>query len=305
MPEKEWIQSAIMDDSVVAELLLRLSHANPSPSPIPAKSKRAGSPLEWSVRRSRSKPVSVNAKKAAPRASPTTPLSWSGATSVSCGGGGGSGGAVDGGCEESSGSPHPLYKTPSSTRSKILLDSQVNGTSDATTSKRSRKKKFEGRPIASSLYFDFLPRLLSHLFIFPFYPVCDEQTLAELKMDEILLIKERKQLKKEVALLRASVENQRDTNQKLKRMKLDVLPQQANERGTTVSYDGSSGQYQQEVLPSYPAIPILLEKVGNKVAVSPSSLEKQQDFAALESKFVLPDLNIPFGEDSGSDILWG
>ncbi|XP_049367738.1 uncharacterized protein LOC125832591 [Solanum verrucosum] len=271
MPEKEWIQSAIMDDSVVAELLLRLSHANPSPSPIPAKSKRAGSPLEWSVRRSRSKPVSVNAKKAAPRASPTTPLSWSGATSVSCGGGGGSGGAVDGGCEESSGSPHPLYKTPSSTRSKILLDSQVNGTSDATTSKRSRKKK----------------------------------TLAELKMDEILLIKERKQLKKEVALLRASVENQRDTNQKLKRMKLDVLPQQANERGTTVSYDGSSGQYQQEVLPSYPAIPILLEKVANKVAVSPSSLEKQQDFAALESKFVLPDLNIPFGEDSGSDILWG
>ncbi|XP_049388641.1 uncharacterized protein LOC125852992, partial [Solanum stenotomum] len=123
MPEKEWIQSAIMDDSVVAELLLRLSHANPFPSPIPApfpaKSKRAGSPLEWSVRRSRSKPVSVNAKKAAPRASPTTPLSWSGATSVSCGGG--SGGAVDGGCEESSGSPHPLYKTPSSTRSKVWM----------------------------------------------------------------------------------------------------------------------------------------------------------------------------------------
>uniref|UniRef100_M1B4A7 Uncharacterized protein n=1 Tax=Solanum tuberosum TaxID=4113 RepID=M1B4A7_SOLTU len=292
MPEEEWIQSAIMDDSVVAELLLRLSQVNPSsspiPAPFPAKSKRAGSPLEWSVRRSRSKPVSVNAKKAAPRASPTTPLSWSGATSVSCGGGGGSGGAVDGGCEESSGSPHPLYKTPSSTRSKVWmfvllllllslsLDVRafrvrllVNGTSDATTSKRSRKKK----------------------------------TLAELKMDEILLIKERKQLKKEVALLRASVENQRDTNQKLKRMKLDVLPQQANERGTTVAYDGSSGQYQQEVLPSYPVIPILLEKVANKVAVLPSSLEKQQDVTALESKFVLPDLNIPFGEDSGSDTL--
>ncbi|XP_004235918.2 uncharacterized protein [Solanum lycopersicum] len=277
MPEEEWVQTAIMDDSVVAELLLRLSQANPSPSPIPApaplpaKLKRTGSPLEWSVRRSRSKQVSVNAKKAAPRASPTTPLSWSGGTSVSCGGGGGSGGAVDGGCEESSGSPHPLYKTPSSTRSKTLLDSQVNGTSDATTSKRSRKKK----------------------------------TLAELKMDEIMLIKERKQLKKQVALLRASVENQRETNQKLKRMKLDVLPQQANERGTTVAYDGISGQYQQEVQPSYPVIPILLEKAANKVAVSPSSLEKQQDVSDLDSNFVLPDLNIPFGEASGSDNLWG
>lgn len=277
MPEEEWVQTAIMDDSVVAELLLRLSQANPSPSPIPApaplpaKLKRTGSPLEWSVRRSRSKQVSVNAKKAAPRASPTTPLSWSGGTSVSCGGGGGSGGAVDGGCEESSGSPHPLYKTPSSTRSKTLLDSQVNGTSDATTSKRSRKKK----------------------------------TLAELKMDEIMLIKERKQLKKQVALLRASVENQRETNQRLKRMKLDVLPQQANERGTTVAYDGISGQYQQEVQPSYPVIPILLEKAANKVAVSPSSLEKQQDVSDLDSNFVLPDLNIPFGEASGSDNLWG
>lgn len=239
MTEEEWLKAAIMDDTVVAELLLRLNKVNPS-------KKTTGLPLEWTVRQRRSRPVSVNAKKQAPRASPTTPLSWSGATSVSCGGGG---------YEESS-EPPPL-KTPCNTRSK------VNGTSDATTNKRSRKKK----------------------------------TLAELKEEEILLIKERKQLKKELAFVHANLEKQRDTNQNLKRMKT----QQANERGTTDAYDGSSGLYQQEVLPSNPSIPIFLDKV----AVLPSSLEEQQDVAALESKFILPDLNLPFGEDSSTEILCG
>ncbi|XP_075112714.1 uncharacterized protein LOC107774086 isoform X2 [Nicotiana tabacum] len=148
----------------------------------------------------------------------------------------------------------------------------VNSTSDATTSKRSRKKK----------------------------------TLTELKEEEILLIKERKQLKKELALVRINLEKQRDTNQNLKRMKLDLHPQQANERGTPVACDGRSlGQYQQEVLPSNPIIPIFREKAANKVSILPSYLEEQQDVAALESKFVLPDLNIPFGEDSSTEILCG
>ncbi|KAK4350205.1 hypothetical protein RND71_029518 [Anisodus tanguticus] len=253
MTQEEWLKAAIMDDTMVAELLLRLNQVNRLSK---SKSKKTDLPLEWTVRQRRSRPVSVNAKKPAPRASPTTPLSWSGATSVSCGGDGGSGGGVDGGCEESSGPTTPS-KTPSSTRSK------VNGTSDAATaSKRSRKKK----------------------------------TLAELKDEEILLIKERKQLKKELAIVHANLEKQRDTNQNLKRMKLDLHPQQANERGTIVAYDGSSGQFLQKALPSHPAIPI---------AVMPSSLEEKQDVAALESRFVLPDLNIPFGEDSSTEILCG
>ncbi|XP_059303518.1 uncharacterized protein LOC132055616 isoform X2 [Lycium ferocissimum] len=248
MTEEEWLKAAIMDDTMVAELLLRL---NPS-----TKSKKKGLPsLEWTVRQRRSRPASVNAKKPVTRASPTTPLSWSGATSVS-GGGGGSRGGVDGGYEESS-EPPPLKSTSSNTRSK------VNSTSDvATTNKRSRKKK----------------------------------TLTELKEEEILLIKERKQLKKELAIVHASLEKQRDTNQNLKRMKLDLHPQQANERDTIVAYDGSSSQFQQVALPSNPAIPI---------AVLPSSLEEKQDVATLESKFVLPDLNIPFGEDSSAEILCG
>lgn len=85
----------------------------------------------------------------------------------------------------------------------------------------------------------------------------------------------------------------------------DLHPQEAHERGTTVAHDGGSGQDQQEDLPTYPTIPLLLEKVENNAVALPSSLEEQQDVAALESKFVLPDLNIPFGEDSSNEILCG
>ncbi|KAK4375472.1 hypothetical protein RND71_006149 [Anisodus tanguticus] len=88
----------------------------------------------------------------------------------------------------------------------------ANGTNEiTTTSKRSRRKK----------------------------------TLADLKEEEILLIKERKHLKSELALLRTNLENQRDTNQNLKKMKLDLQ-------------------------------------------------QKHKEVEAEESKFMLPDLNLPF-----------
>ncbi|KAJ8560027.1 hypothetical protein K7X08_004085 [Anisodus acutangulus] len=116
-----------------------------------------------------------------------------------------SGGAVDVGCEASS-RPPPPSKSPSNTRSK------ANGTNEITTiSKRSRRKK----------------------------------TLADLKEEEILLIKERKHVKSELALLRTNLENQRDTNQNLKKMKLDLQ-------------------------------------------------QKHKEVEAEESKFMLPDLNLPF-----------
>ncbi|KAL8502024.1 hypothetical protein ACS0TY_021234 [Phlomoides rotata] len=123
--EDEWVKIAMTDDTVVAELLVRLRSAAPPP-PL----KRPSLPLEWSVRQRRSKPVfaNTNAKKQpqSQRASPTTPLSWSGATSAS----GGSGGAGAGGSEESS-----RLHIQKVTRSKVNEDSEKN------PSKRSRKKK--------------------------------------------------------------------------------------------------------------------------------------------------------------------
>lgn len=93
------------DDSMVVEMLLRLHKAEPPPAPTSKK----GAPvlqLEWSVRQRRSKQV-PRKKGDATRASPTTPLSWSGATSVS-------GGGADG-FEESS----KLLKPIDNPRSKV------------------------------------------------------------------------------------------------------------------------------------------------------------------------------------------
>lgn len=84
---------AMSDDSLVAEALLRLRHSEPKTSVDASPLK-----LKWSVRQRRSK------KGDQTRASPTTPLSWSGATSLS-GGGGSGGGATT--VEESSAAVKP------------------------------------------------------------------------------------------------------------------------------------------------------------------------------------------------------
>nr|GMD32478.1 DNA topoisomerase 4 subunit A like [Ipomoea batatas] len=206
---------------MVVELLLGLNHSSAKPNP--------SFPLDWSVRQRRSKPVTARPKKAATRDSPTTPLSWSGATSVSCGGGAGSsgGGAVDGGPEESScpNPPPPSSKASGKPRSKywhvnlqVLIDSifffvlQLNETKEKRTTKRSRRKK----------------------------------TLAELKEDETVLLSERRLLKKELATLRANLDKQRATNENLKRMKLDLQSQPASKRDVSFTSDLISPAVQQK-----------------------------------------------------------
>lgn len=121
MGDEEWVKVATVDDTVVAELLVRLKQVEhltpPPPPPPPGPTSKPALSLEWSVRQRRSKAVVVQASKQAPRASPTTPLSWSGATSLSGGGGSGSGGSFDGGPEEESGRP----KRPDTSRSKVRI----------------------------------------------------------------------------------------------------------------------------------------------------------------------------------------
>ena len=109
MSDDEWVKEAMTDDTVVVDLLLRLFQAQPPlPKPVQAVLR-----LGWTVRQRRSKSAprhgdSTTKKKAEPaRASPTTPLSWSGGTSAS-------GGALDG-FEESS----RLSKPTVSSRSKV------------------------------------------------------------------------------------------------------------------------------------------------------------------------------------------
>ncbi|KAK7857274.1 hypothetical protein CFP56_018586 [Quercus suber] len=96
MSDDEWVKEAMTDDTVVVDFLLRLFQAQP---PLP-KHVQAVLRLGWTVCQCCSKSAprhsdSTTKKKAEPRrASPTTLLSWSGATSAS-------GGALDG-FEESS-----------------------------------------------------------------------------------------------------------------------------------------------------------------------------------------------------------
>ncbi|KAL2539370.1 hypothetical protein Adt_00348 [Abeliophyllum distichum] len=127
--DEEWVEEAMSDDNKVVELLLRLNQSYPQPTA--AALKPTALPLDWSVRQRRSKPMAVDSTmKSALRASPTTPLSWSGATSIS--GGGGSAGTVDGSPEESS--------RPSDPKLSKTARSEVNGNGEKST-KRSRKKK--------------------------------------------------------------------------------------------------------------------------------------------------------------------
>ncbi|CAK9142010.1 unnamed protein product [Ilex paraguariensis] len=251
--DEEWVRAAMTDDSMVVELLVRLNQ--PPPTPKPAL------PVDWSVRQPRSKTMTVKAMTSTTtRASPTTPLSWSGAESLSggAGGGSGSGGTVDGGFEESS---RPLHKRSHTTRSK------VTGTSETATTKRSRKKK----------------------------------TIAELKEEEILQLKEKRHLKREIANFHITLEKQRATNESLKIMKLDLQSQPAAESVLTVACEETiSHQFQQKTADCDPAPPILPPIVtGNVLDALPTGLSQvHKEVTDPVAKCALPDLNVPFEEDS-------
>jgi len=105
--DDDWVNLAVADDSLVVNLLLRLRRTPPLPPPPPSLH------LHWTVRQRRSRSARRHAaaashkKQDSTRASPTTPLSWSGATSAS-------GGNLDG-YEESS----RLTTLPQTSRSKV------------------------------------------------------------------------------------------------------------------------------------------------------------------------------------------
>lgn len=245
--EEEWVKAAMADDTMVVELLVRL-HCTP-PTTLP---------LGWTVRQRRSRPVSVNTKKLtqSQRASPSTPLSWSGAASLS----GGSAGAGGGGSEESS--RPQSQKLSSATRSKL------NGDIEKAASKRSRKKK----------------------------------TLAELKDEENSLLKERRELKRDISALRINLEKQRAQNEKLKRIKIESLPLPDTE--TSATKETASARLQQKTTAGHPNLPITPPIIsGNAVALQSSDCSTQQNAdTPFSPPFVLPDLNMPF-EDPCPDVI--
>ncbi|XP_050234914.1 uncharacterized protein LOC126683123 [Mercurialis annua] len=126
--EDDWVQLAFTDDTLVVQLLSALkqtvSSSSLSPPQQPYKAFSPALKIDWSVRQRRSKQISRKKSDAATRASPTTPLSWSGGTSSVSGGG----------FEESSCLP-ATNKTVDTARSKVAV------TNETQTTKRSRKKR--------------------------------------------------------------------------------------------------------------------------------------------------------------------
>nr|KJB68074.1 hypothetical protein B456_010G223900 [Gossypium raimondii] len=125
MSEEEWVKEALTDSMLAAKVLLSLYQAS-SPPPRSDSASSQALQVEWSVRQRRSK-QSLKKKSEPARASPTTPLSWSGGISVS------GGGSADG-SEESS---RPPLKPVDNARSKVAATSEIS------PPKRSRRKKLD------------------------------------------------------------------------------------------------------------------------------------------------------------------
>ncbi|KDP37010.1 hypothetical protein JCGZ_06066 [Jatropha curcas] len=252
MSEDDWVTVAMTDDTLVVQLLLKLHQAE-SPPPLPNKISAPALRLEWTVRQRRSKQL-PRKKADATRASPTTPLSWSGGTSVS--------GCAADGFEESS----LLVKPIDSARSKVAAANET------PTTKRSRKKK----------------------------------TLPELKEEESLLLKERRNLKNQLANLRLTVEKQRTANEKLKRLKLDLLSKQPPQTDTSVvkTEKVNSNQPEQIKVETYSIKPIIAACTKHEPSSPDASFQKQEG-GGREFSFMLPDLNLPVEDNSSSHVLRG
>ncbi|KAL4335911.1 hypothetical protein GQ457_07G037640 [Hibiscus cannabinus] len=115
-----------------------------------------------------------------------------------------------------------------------------------------------------------------------------KKTFAELKEEENLLLKEKLNLKKEIASVRATLKEQRARNENLKRIKLDLNMQ--------IAKNGL------EELPSSQPHQRVRSTVDLCPSTSPSSSHALDDRKEVSDSFnvakaVLPDLNMMPGED--------
>ncbi|KAG7014171.1 hypothetical protein SDJN02_24345 [Cucurbita argyrosperma subsp. argyrosperma] len=220
--------------------------------------------LDWSVRQPRSKSILTRHASDSAGKNSDAAARASPTTPLTWSSGGGGGGC--GGATSISGG---FVDASDAARSKIGCKSEVVG-----TMKRPRKKK----------------------------------TLGELKEEEALLLKERRSLKDALATLRVTVEKQRDINGSLKKMKLELELQQ----GSTVPDEENSDQSQLQKLPRSicNTTPIGVAAFGcNGVDASyqltlPNVSCKLQEMGTLGTVRLLPDLNLPFQDDSGAEALY-
>ncbi|KAF8055975.1 hypothetical protein N665_1279s0009 [Sinapis alba] len=244
----EWVAAAMTDDQMVIELLIRLKQAGTTVSSNPSTNLL---PLQWGIRKRRSRSsrfggggVLVTLKKDVDSAkgSPKTPLSWSD--------GSGSGGGA-------SASP------PSAVAADGFED--ISRQASCSTSTGSGSKTFPTNVITSS----FSKRLKRKKL----------KSSSELKYEENLKLKERLDLQKEIASLRATLDEQNVRNQRLKRIKLDLNSGRIKNKTPVDLFRNSQGESKS------------CRVEGNQTAISEN-----------RESFFLPDLNMEPSED---EILHG
>ncbi|KAK8645225.1 hypothetical protein V6N13_119068 [Hibiscus sabdariffa] len=221
----------------------------------PPASKSAAVALKWGIRQPRSKPMSMRCDaKRDGDFNASSRRSPTTPLSWSGGGGAASPSAADG-FEETS---KQVSRCPpaAASRSKGSAGNETT----TTTTKRSRRKK----------------------------------TFAELKEEENLLLKEKLNLKKEIASVRATLREQRARNENLKRIKLDLNLQIAKNGHEELP----SSQPHQRVRSTVDLCP----STSPSPSPSPSPSHALDDRKEVSDSFnvvkaVLPDLNMMPGED--------
>ncbi|KAG5254269.1 DNA topoisomerase [Salix suchowensis] len=266
--EDEWVHVAFNDDTLVVELLLNLSQPEQPPPPPRRRRRRrfAGDlakegavlalSVDWSVRQRRSSSRQVMMTKSK-KGSDSSSSRASPTTPLSFSGGtsvSGGGGGAGDGFDEATTSASLPAKLIATSRSKVAV------TRETPAIKRSRKKK----------------------------------KLVDLREEEILLLKEKRHLKNKLATFQASLEEERVRNERLKRMKFDLLSQHRPEVFTAA--------VNSEIISIQPRD----TKVAcdSTYSIVPHNVSFQlQEGEDRKSSFILPDLNLPVEGDSSSGIL--
>ncbi|KAJ4841735.1 hypothetical protein Tsubulata_003021 [Turnera subulata] len=132
------------------------------------------------------------------------------------------------------------------------------------------------------------------------------EMLAELKEEESLLFKESINLETHLATLRLSLEQQRSANQKLKRIKLDLLARQMTDEVTLSAncVQANFDELQKIKLAPDAKVPVSNSSNVPKLSTPSVSFQYKED-EAMKPAFILPDLNLPVENDSSPDVLYG
>uniref|UniRef100_A0A7N0U889 Uncharacterized protein n=1 Tax=Kalanchoe fedtschenkoi TaxID=63787 RepID=A0A7N0U889_KALFE len=265
--DEDWAAAAMAEDALVVDVLLRLRQSTRRQARGELVGKLAAdlAPAGWGARQPRTSASAAGAsgsKSVVVMASECRRKSREriGRRGRRCSpstplswSGGSGGGGGVDGCEASS--PHMTNRSPVS-RSKITLaGSEVNGAS----SSKARKKK----------------------------------THAELREEEEMLLKERMHLNRELAMLGATVMEQRAENENLKRIKLDLSTQLTRSHQCTAAVAAGGPGDSQSMKESMKAA--AHNCVPSALTPRPPNPEAEPDTflpAQERAKSMLPDLNM-------------